>query len=225
MPCAADFRNTAKKSLPCWKKEDHGKHERHGTEVPEHTAKQIKNARQIYASRQRYLCRDPSCNSTAKSLTTIRKFAALPKYFAGISKQISRAINKLAGKNIPCAYEKHTAHIFFAVCLMFPSRHSTSLPCAYKRLHGTAHLCRVPFHMHTANHVCIYISTCFICLFSLLRLLLRSFTSPNTTKEKITLAYPLSTPFKVVDENVRVFPADLGFRRIGAPERRKPTQT
>ena len=28
-----------------------------------------------------------------------------------------------------------------------------------------------------------------------------------------------------VDENVRVFPADSGFRRSGAPERRNPTQT
>ena len=28
-----------------------------------------------------------------------------------------------------------------------------------------------------------------------------------------------------VDENVRVFPADSGFRRSGAPECRNPTQT
>ena len=28
-----------------------------------------------------------------------------------------------------------------------------------------------------------------------------------------------------VDENVRVFPADSGFRRSGAPERRNHTQT
>ena len=28
-----------------------------------------------------------------------------------------------------------------------------------------------------------------------------------------------------VDENVRVFPADSGFRRSGAPERRNPTKT
>ena len=28
-----------------------------------------------------------------------------------------------------------------------------------------------------------------------------------------------------VDGNVRVFPADSGFRRSGAPERRNPTQT
>ena len=29
----------------------------------------------------------------------------------------------------------------------------------------------------------------------------------------------------MVDENVRVFPADLGFRRSGTPERRNPTKT
>ena len=32
-------------------------------------------------------------------------------------------------------------------------------------------------------------------------------------------------PFKGVDENVGVFPADLGFRRSGAPECRNPTKT
>src|SRR5664279_589646 len=48
---------------------------------------------------------------------------------------------------------------------------------------------------------------------------------PNTTKKKSPLVYPLSTPVMGVDEKFDFFPAGLGFRRSGAPERRNPTKT
>src|SRR5664279_2404377 len=48
---------------------------------------------------------------------------------------------------------------------------------------------------------------------------------PNTTRQKFPLVYPLSTPVMVVDEKFDFFPAGLGFRRSGAPERRNPTKT
>ena len=47
---------------------------------------------------------------------------------------------------------------------------------------------------------------------------------PNTTKQKSPLVYPLSTPVMGVDEKFDFFPAGLGFRRRGAPERRDPTK-
>ena len=50
-------------------------------------------------------------------------------------------------------------------------------------------------------------------------------SSPNTTKQKNPPAYPLSTPVKGVDGNFDFSPADLGFHRRGAPERRNPTKT
>src|SRR5664279_1353133 len=48
---------------------------------------------------------------------------------------------------------------------------------------------------------------------------------PNTTKQKVPLVYPLSTPVMEVDEKFDFFPAGLGFCRSGAPERRNPTKT
>ena len=49
--------------------------------------------------------------------------------------------------------------------------------------------------------------------------------SHNTTKQKNPPAYPLSTPVKGVDGKFDFFPADLGFHRRGAPERRNPTKS
>jgi len=48
---------------------------------------------------------------------------------------------------------------------------------------------------------------------------------PNTTKQKVPLVYPLSTPVMGVDEKFDFSPAGLGFCRSGAPERRNPTKT
>ena len=43
--------------------------------------------------------------------------------------------------------------------------------------------------------------------------------------KKVHWATPFRRTSMGVDENVRVFPADSGFRRSGAPERRNPIQT
>ena len=50
---------------------------------------------------------------------------------------------------------------------------------------------------------------------------------PNLTQpsKKVHWATPFRRTSMGVDENVRVFPADSGFRRSGAPERRNPTKT
>src|SRR5664279_4383709 len=49
--------------------------------------------------------------------------------------------------------------------------------------------------------------------------------NPNTTKKKVPLVYPLSTPVMGVDEKFDFFPAGSGLRRCRAPERRNPTKT
>ena len=53
------------------------------------------------------------------------------------------------------------------------------------------------------------------------------FVWPNLTQpmKKVHWATPFRRTSMGVDGNVRVFPADSGFHRSGAPERRNPTQT
>ena len=47
----------------------------------------------------------------------------------------------------------------------------------------------------------------------------------NTIKQKSPQVYPLSTPVKGVDGEVRLFPSGSGFQRNGDPESRNPTKT